>query len=320
MFGMIDDVSSEVPMQKACILGCGKRSREHARAYQFVTGGKIAAACDQDQTRLSAYCNDYGIERRYTDLNKMLEKEKPDVLHLVTPPLLRYDLMCAANDHEVPVVIVEKPIAVQGEDWRQLVGLHDRAKTRFVVNTQVHFWSKSLEFKRDVAEGRIGDILLIDISTRSTIADQGVHVLELAHTFNGCAAPVSVFGQVSGEGYFYSNARGFLQPCPDLATATIKFSNGVRATFLAGASLAPAVPETDFGNIFMHKRIQVFGTRGFVHWTFGTWERFTKEAGLEKGTHIYRDEDVLGQARLTDAAFAWARTRRSSILRDLSYR
>ena len=103
---------------KSAFLGCGPRARKHAQAYPLVTKGQIAAICDLDEERLHAFGNDFGIERRYTDIHQMLDEIKPDVLHIVTLPTIRVDLLTIANDHGVPVVIVEKPIAIQGEDYR----------------------------------------------------------------------------------------------------------------------------------------------------------------------------------------------------------
>ena len=56
-----------------------------------------------------------------------------------------------------------------------------------------------------------------------------------------------------------------------------------------------------------HKRISVYGTRGFVQWTMHGWERNTPESGYESGSHSYGEEDVLAQGRLTDAAFDWVK-------------
>jgi len=167
----------------------------------------------------------------------------------------------------------------------------EKSETNFVVNTQLHFHPRNLELKRNVAEGRIGEIRFIDISARSTILDQGVHVLELAQSYNGFAAPTSVFGNVSGAKNIPTH-----QPSPDVAEAAITFENGVRAQLLCGA-IAPS----------NYKRISVYGTRGFVQWTMISWERSTPEGGHESGTHDYGAEDVLGQAGLTDAAFDWVK-------------
>ncbi|MCJ7548978.1 MAG: Gfo/Idh/MocA family oxidoreductase [Anaerolineae bacterium] len=294
---------------KSAHLGCGPRARRHAEAYEFVHKGEIGAICDLNKERRTAFGHDFGVDsaHQYTDIREMLEKEKPDVLDIVTAPTIRVELMRIAAAYEVPVVIVEKPVAVQGEDYRQIKALSETSKTRFVVNTQLHFHRQNLELKRYVAAGRIGEVRFLDASARSTILDQGVHVLELAHTYNGCASPIRVFGQVSGaqnlapktglpEGVGY-------QPSPDIAEAAITFENGVQTLLISG-HIAPTVG--DHESIYAHKRLAVYGTRGFVHWTMHGWERFTPEDGYESGSHDYGYEDVRAQAALIDAAFGWA--------------
>ena len=285
-------------MMKAAFLGCGGRARGHANAYKYVKKGQMVALCDMNEERLKSFGDDFGVETRYTDIHEMLDKERPDVLHIVTPPTLRYDLMKIADDHEVPAVIIEKPIAIQGEDWKQIDELRQTAKTKYVVNTQLHFHGPNLELKKDVADGRIGEVRFIDVSARSTILDQGVHVLELGHSYNGSVAPTRVFGQVSG-----GKTLSTRQPSPDIGEASIDFENGVRAQLVCG-NIAPKVVDSD--SPYMHKRVSVYGSRGFVQWTMHGWERFTQENGYESGEHSYGEQDVLAQARLTDAAFDWA--------------
>ena len=76
-------------MYKTAILGCRGRARAHANAYRFVKRGKVAAICDMNKERLNEFGDEFDISSRYTDLDAMLEKEKPDVLHIVTAPVLR---------------------------------------------------------------------------------------------------------------------------------------------------------------------------------------------------------------------------------------
>ena len=283
---------------KSAFLGCGPRARKHAEAYKLVTKGQLAAICDLDEERLHAFGNDFDIERQYTDIHTMLDEIQPDVLHIVTLPTIRVDLLTIANDHGVPVVIVEKPIAVQGEDYRAILELNRRAKTRYVVNTQLHFHPNNLLLKDYVAEGKIGEVRFIDVSARSTMLDQGVHVLELAHSYNDFAPFTRVFGNVSGRETLTSR-----QPAPDFAAMAIDFANGVRAQLVCGL-IAPVATEHE--TIYAHKRIAVYGTRGWVHWTMWGWELFSEVDGYASGTHAYPEQDDRAQAALTDAAFAWA--------------
>lgn len=285
-------------MFKCALLGCGPRARGHVRAYKYVKRGKIAAICDMNEERLNQLGNEFGITTRYTDLNAMLQAERPDVLHIVTMPSLRVELMTAAADHGVPGVIVEKPIALQGEDWRALRDLDAGSDTKFCVNTQLHFHAQNMELKQIVAEGRIGETRFIDASARSTPLDQGVHVLELAHSYAGFAPIISVFGQVADGAGLDSP-----QPSPGMATGLIEFGGGLRASLTCGACAPLATERIDVG--YAHKRIAVYGTEGFIHWTMSGWERYTSAAGYERGTHDYGAQDDQAQARLTEAMFDW---------------
>ncbi|MEW6356196.1 MAG: Gfo/Idh/MocA family oxidoreductase [Planctomycetota bacterium] len=283
-------------MYKCAFLGCGPRARRHAQAYKEVKRGQIAAICDLDEKRLNEFGEQFGGVR-YKDAHEMLEKEKPDLLHAVCIPGLRFDFMKIAADHKIPIAIVEKPIALWGEDWRKIKELGETCGTKFAVNTQLHFHARNLELKRDVADGRIGEIRCIDVSARSTPLDQGVHVLELAHSYTGFKKFISAFGNIAGV-----KALDSRQPAPDMAEASIMFDDNIHCVLVCG-SCAPRATENE--SIFHHKRISVYGTQGFIQWTMAGWERFTRDGGYERGSHDYGVEDDLAQARLTEACFDW---------------
>jgi predicted dehydrogenase len=292
-------------MYRSAILGCGGRARSHAQAYKDIKQGKIVAICDMNTELLTSFGSEFGIKDQYTDLDRMLQEQKPDLLHIVTAPTMRgsgkrirYSLMKKASDHGVPAAIVEKPIAVDGKDWRELTELAREATTKFCVNTQLHFHPRNIELKKQVAAGRIGDIRFIDASARSTPIDQGPHILQLVSSYVDNSKPISVFGQVADGGPLKD-----LAPSTRHATATIEYANGVRANITFGTAVAPRTNDDE--SQYHHKRIAVLGTRGFAHWTMVGWELGTPDGGKEVGQHSYRDQDALGQSALTEAAFDW---------------
>ena len=295
-------------MYKTAMLGCGGRARGHADAYRFVKRGKLAAICDMDAERLNTFGDDFGIPSRYTDLDEMLQKEKPDVLHIVTSPVvpnsnerIRYPLMKQVSDHGVPAAIVEKPIAVEGRDWNQISQLAEETKTKFVVNTQLDFHPKNLELKRDVAEGRIGEIRFIDASARSRSAEQGGHVLQLVSSYINNSRPIRVLGQISGSENLNFAPGG--HPSPTHTVGHALYENDLHVSLAFGTVFGQKV-SNDPG-IYGHKRVLVAGTKGFVHWRFSSWERSTLEGGYEGGPLNYGDQDVIAQGNFTEAVFDW---------------
>ncbi|MYF98882.1 Gfo/Idh/MocA family oxidoreductase [Candidatus Poribacteria bacterium] len=292
-------------MYKSAFLGCGGRARAHASAYRFVKGGKIGAICDMNEDLLNKFGDDFDVSSRYTDFDEMLEKEKPDLLHIVTAPVLRgtntrirYSLMKQASDHGVPAAIVEKPIAVESEDWKQIAGLAEETKTKFIVNTQLNFHPKNLELKQDVADGKIGEIKFIDASARSTPVDQAPHVLQLVSSYIDNSRPTRVLGQISGKEQLDS-----AQPSPMHAAAQAIYDNGLHVSLAFGTGMGTLASET--GGTVTHKRVFVVGTKGFVHWRFSSWERSTHDGGYEGGPLNYGEQDIQAQGNLTEAAFDW---------------
>ncbi len=292
-------------MYKSAFLGCGGRARAHASAYRFVKGGKIGAICDMNEDLLNKFGDDFDVSARYTDFDEMLEKEKPDLLHIVTAPVLRgtnqrirYPLMKQASDHGVPAAIVEKPIAVESEDWRQIAGLAEETNTKFIVNTQLNFHPKNLELKQDVADGKIGEIKFIDASARSTPVDQAPHVLQLVSSYIDNSRPTRVLGQIAGREQLDS-----AQPSPMHAAAQAIYENGLHVSLAFGTGMGTLASET--GGTVTHKRVFVVGTKGFVHWRFSSWERSTHDGGYEGGPLSYGEQDIQAQGNLTEAAFDW---------------
>ena len=147
-------------MYKSAMLGCGGRARGHADAYRFVKRGKLAAICDMHQERLNNFGGEYGISSRYTDLNEMLQKENPDVLHIVTSPVvpgsnerIRYPLMKQASNHGVPAAVVEKPVAIEGEDWKQIDRVSRRDKNEICCQYTTRFPSDQSGVKKRCRRG-----------------------------------------------------------------------------------------------------------------------------------------------------------------------
>ena len=284
-------------MYKSCCLGCGPRARGHLEAYRHVKLSRLEAVCDADAERLGSLADAFGVPRRYADLREMLDKEKPDLLHVVVQPTHRVEFLELAAECELPAMLIEKPLALDAEDYNAIAALSQGLSTRVCVNHQLRFHPKVLELLAIVRAGEIGEVRLLDGSARYPLAGQGTHVLNLMFAFAGDGRPARVFGQVSGYTCPIPH-----HPCPDAAVGEMVFAGGAHAMLASGRN-APVVhdPKLDW----MHKRLAVYGTRGFIHWTMNSWELYTPDRGYQSGRKDYAAEDVLAQAAMTDAIFEW---------------
>ena len=286
-------------MFKCAIIGVsGRRASGHAEAYRHIKRGKLVAVSSRTVDKLHAFGERFGVYARYLDYREMFERERPDLVHANTPPDVRLEVLEAADAAGVPAVVLEKPVAIQGEDYLELERFGRTSKTKVAVNHQLHFHPRRLALQRLIEEGRVGKVRFIEASARMNLAYQGTHSLQAISAFSCFAMPVAVFGQVAGEeGLRESPGRHY---APDQCVAAITYDGGIRAQLQCGSN-APAVGS---GRVSRHKRVAAYGTRGHVLWTMGYWEA-NCDGSPTSGAHDYGSEDVVGQAGLTEAMFDW---------------
>src|SRR3954471_17510917 len=94
---------------RAAIVGTGNIAGEHIEALKALDA-EVApvAAVDVDARRLDAFCGRHRIPGRYTALEEMLAAERPDLVHVCTPPSLHAEQALACL-RAGATVLVEKP-------------------------------------------------------------------------------------------------------------------------------------------------------------------------------------------------------------------
>ncbi len=285
-------------MYRTAFLGCGPRAKGHARAYGLIHRGRICALCDLDRQRLDAFGDEFKVAARYDDFTKMVETERPDVLHLVTLPSLRVPLLTQAVELGIPAVIVEKPLACDVDELTAIAALEGRG-TKIVVNHQLRFHERYQELRRDVIAGRIGPVRVIDGSCASKTSEQGSHVMNLMFALNQDSPAVQVQGGCGGADVIDGGPSK--HPGPRNGWAVIDFANGVRGMYVCGEG----APRSEAPSIWMHKRVAAYGDAGQVEWSMTRWRRQLFGRGPEGGVVDYGAEDTPGQAGLTNAVFDW---------------
>ena len=105
---------------KVALIGAGQIARQHLACLKALPGIELAAACDLSPAAAEAAAERYGVSAWFTDHRAMLEKVRPAVVHVTTPPTSHFKLATdafAAGAH----VIVEKPATSTFEELETLV-------------------------------------------------------------------------------------------------------------------------------------------------------------------------------------------------------
>ncbi|MDD2707277.1 MAG: Gfo/Idh/MocA family oxidoreductase [Verrucomicrobiae bacterium] len=284
---------------KSAILGCGPRAAFHIQAYEGLDEIHLSAACDQRRERLDDYGKKYKIPHLYENLEAMLEKERPDILHIVTPPAIREEPMELAARFGVKGIIVEKPIALNPVQAGKIKSLVGRSGMKIAVNMQRRYFKTCLGLKKILDEGKIGDIQWIRCVTKGNILSMGPHMVDLMLFFMNNVRPIRVWAAANGmNGYDYGH------PAPANMLVQYVFP-GQKVVYFEDAEDAVGTPgETDF---WQHGELDFWGTKGRAWWAqnrdWGYHGEGMKNAHVEKSS--WEGSDVPGQREFTRAMAHW---------------
>lgn len=152
-------------MYKCAIIGVsGSRAHGLAEAYAHVRRGKLAAISSRQQGQLDAFGEKFAVE-------------KPDLVHVNTPPTVRLEIMQAAEATKIPSLVIEKPLACQGEDFVAIREYAAGSSVKISINHQLHFHPRRMALQHLVHDGKIGGVRSIEASARMNLAYQGTHAL-----------------------------------------------------------------------------------------------------------------------------------------------
>ncbi|UJW30537.1 Gfo/Idh/MocA family oxidoreductase [Saccharothrix sp. AJ9571] len=259
---------------RAAVVGCGVRAPAHATACDGTPGVTVAACCDLDAGRARALAERFGIPGRYTDVARMREEIRPDLVHVVTPPAGRLEVVRAVLRGEPRAVIVEKPLALTPHEAESIIDECAAAGAELVLNHQLRHLSTAVELRDFLAGAPIGRIRAVRAGTRCDLHEQGSHLFDLVQA-------------VLGDGFTFhrvlAQATGLVETGPTKGTPAtvcgiIECSAGVQLAFACGLG-APGWTGTD--NAWHQLGVEVVADGGIAGLSLnrGWWYRTDSGSG-----------------------------------------
>jgi predicted dehydrogenase len=192
---------------KAALVGAGHIAQQHLACLKALPGVELAAVCDLSPATAEAAAERYGIQAWFTDHRAMLEKARPDVVHVTTPPTSHFRLAMDSFDAGAHV-IVEKPATSTLKELQTLVRRAQEAGRQLVEDHNYVFNDATQQILRRIASGQFGAVthvevlICLDILGPSGFADPNAphpaltlaggaiadflpHLASLAHLFVG---------------------------------------------------------------------------------------------------------------------------------------
>ena len=142
-------------MLKVAIVGCGKIADQHAEQIVLISGCEIVGVCDREELMARQLQERLNVGAYFTGVQDLLDKAKPDVVHITTPPQSHYPLgkLCLqAGCH----VYIEKPFTVNAAEAEDLISLAEHKNLKLTVGHNAQFTHAAVRMRRLVEEGYLG--------------------------------------------------------------------------------------------------------------------------------------------------------------------
>lgn len=186
---------------RVALLGCGDRGRTHLMGFAANSDRfEVVAICDINQQLLQQVAAKFGIGRTYTDADKMLSAEHPDVFCFCTQPDVRLEMVKLAVKHKVKGLAYEKPMATSLAECRQMVELTRRAGIKAVVSHQIKYGGHFQQVKGIIDSGQLGRIHTIHATSKGWQLYWASHLLDYMRFFNNNAEAEWLVGAIHGKG------------------------------------------------------------------------------------------------------------------------
>ena len=145
----------------ACV-GAGYFAGFHYDAWTRIEQANLVASVDTNLESAKAT----GLNA-YTDLDEMFEKETPDILDIVVPPVAHLDCIRTALFNGVKAIICQKPFCKDIEEALEAVALAKAADVPIIVHENFRFQPWYRIMKEAIKTNVLGDIHQITFRLRT---------------------------------------------------------------------------------------------------------------------------------------------------------
>jgi len=284
------------------VIGTGFGANVQIPGFKCVSGADVVAVTSARLERAKTVAAEHGVPHAFDDYREMLREVELDLVSVVSPPYLHYEMTMAALESGAHV-LCEKPFAM---DLAEARAMRDRAQSLARVHAVDHefrYVPARAAIKRLLDAGEIGDLFLIRAADLAiwpndrpfnwwfdrargggVLGAIGSHYVDAVSWWVGPLARVSANLQALVSERRSENGAGMARVTAD-DTALVAFAteNGAagRIDISASAGGGP-------------RRVELFGTRGAL---FLEGTKLYRAAGGEVTEVAPEDRD---QGRLDD--------------------
>ena len=178
---------------RVALIGCGVIANSHL-PYVRKAGAEPVALADLSIAASSELADRHGVQHVYRDVEEMLEIERPDAVHVLTPPHTHARVAGLALERGIPT-LVEKPLALTNADVESMSAAARRGGTFFTAGHNRLFDPPMLVARHLWESGALGDLVAIE-SYQAGVASERAWLGELAGGGIGDLVPHPLYLQL----------------------------------------------------------------------------------------------------------------------------
>ncbi len=238
---------------RVAVIGCGAISGNHINGI-LSAGKTVCALCDVEPARAQQKAEQYGIRDAgiYTDYIEMLDREKPDSVHICTPHYLHAPMCIEALGRGINV-LCEKPLSINMDQLHAVLKAEQESTAQLGVCQQNRFepnmiWLMDYVKEHGVKSGfglvswERNERYYRSGAWRGTILEEGggvminqaLHTLDLLQHL--CGMPTHVTAHVDND--FHKDYT----EVEDTATAHFEREDGMRYAFFGTTAATGDLP------------------------------------------------------------------------------
>ncbi len=155
---------------RAAVVGAGAISLQHLAFLRDSPRAELVGVVDLSPVSAEIATRRFGGGRPYTSIEDMLDAERPDVVHVLTPPHVHAPMVraaLAAGAH----VVCEKPMADDVAQTEKLLVEARAAGRRLVENHNYRFNDEVIALRDLIDAGELGVVREVDVRLALPIRD-----------------------------------------------------------------------------------------------------------------------------------------------------
>jgi len=254
-------------------------SRFHLRTMELMDEVESVLVYDADEEALSELQKDMGskIEKTYTDLEKMLERDDVFAVFSVMKNDENVDTIIKAAEAGKHIMS-EKPAAVNSTEMKRAIEVVEKAGVALSLCYQNRFNPISLKIKQLVADGVLGRPLTFEakmVTSQVKFRNPGLWLFDKKQSGGGILSWLGCHyidglrfwlqDEVVSVSAMVGTLGGEAIDVEDAACMTMKFSKGTIGTFHAGYLLP--ISEGGYSGATYDTYIAIKGSHGRLSWT-----------------------------------------------------